>query len=66
MPLVMRCDLSDYDSETGTCVAPYWATESGGLLPPLPVADALVLTSLLLGIGATAYGLKLVRRFLWR
>lgn len=66
MSLVMRCSLPDYDSETGTCAAPYWGTESGGFLPPLPVADALVLVSALLGLGALAYGLKFVRRYLWR
>lgn len=66
MSLVMRCNLPDYDSVTGSCAAPYWATESGGFLPPLPVSDALTLTSALIGLCAIAYGLKLVRRYLWR
>lgn len=66
MSLVLRCELPDYNSTTGECAAPFWATESGGFLPHLPVADALALTQALLYLGALAFCFKFLRRFLLR
>ena len=62
--LVQACPLDQYDTATGTCAAPIWI-EQPGLLPPLPVEQGLLVSGAMISVVAGAWGLKLVRRFIW-
>lgn len=63
---VQACAEPDFDIQTGTCANPYWSTNSGGFPPPLPVADAMELTTALLLLCSIAFGFKFLRRFISR
>jgi len=53
----------EYDAAGNTCTVQAWVDQPG-LLPPLPVAQGLQLSGLMVAIAASAWGFKAVRRFL--
>lgn len=64
MHIVQSCALADFDVETQTCMEPQWIAQPG-LLPPLSVADGLLMSSAMITVISTAWGLKALRRYIW-
>lgn len=62
---VASCKIEDFDPLTNVCSEVLWVYREG-LLPSLPVADALVLGSAVVGIWTLGFGFKLLRKFIFR
>lgn len=63
MPLTLSCPVDQFNVETSECAAPVWVDQSV-LLPPLPAAQGLELSGLMIGIVATAWAFRAVRLFI--
>lgn len=64
--LYQACALDDFDTQTGVCSHPVWVDAAPGLLPPLSVADGLLISSAIVGVWAVGFGFKIVRKFIFR
>lgn len=58
MALVAQCAEGAYNATTGECSSIVWVEDSGGLIPPLPVADAVQISMAIAGMWIVA--------FIWR
>lgn len=56
--------VTNPDGSTGACTAQAWVDQPG-LLPALPVDSGLLIASTMITTCAAAWGLKMVRRFIW-
>lgn len=63
MPYVQACTA--FDAATQTCTAQAWVVLPT-FLPPLSVNDALSLVAVIGVLWASAYGLRMVSRMVWR
>ena len=64
MHILQACSIADFDVATQTCMAPQWIAQPG-LLPPLSVADGLLISGAMITVISTAWGLKALRRYIW-
>lgn len=65
MTLVRACPIDQFDRETGTCAHEVWIDQPA-LLPPLSAVDGLQVSAVMVTVIASAWALKLVRRFIWQ
>ncbi|MGN7725122.1 hypothetical protein ACTJIL_04840 [Luteimonas sp. 22616] len=62
-PLVLACDVADYNATTYECAAPYF-TEQTTVLPALSIEDAQLIGAAVAYLLAIAFVFRLLRKFL--
>lgn len=62
-PLVLACEVVDYNATTGECAAPFY-TEQTTVLPALSIEDAQLIGSAIAYLLAIAFVFRLLRKFL--
>lgn len=63
MTILRACEVGQYDAGTDTCAQEVWIQQPG-VLPPLPAAQGLQLSGLMIAIVATCWAFRHVRLFL--
>ena len=65
MTYTATCQQYDFDPLTNTCRYIQWVQESG-VLPPLSINDAMLISGLIAGLWVSAYCFKFIRKFLFK
>ena len=58
---VLVCDEVNYDAQTGTCSAPYYAPQPS-LLPELSISDGFTISVAIIALWAVGFGIRAIRR----
>ena len=64
MSIVMTCPESSFNPVTGVCDNPVWVSQPS-LLPPLSAEEGLIISSAMITACASAWALKIIRRYIW-
>ncbi|ABS31640.1 TPA: hypothetical protein UN285_000008 [Stenotrophomonas maltophilia] len=59
--LVLHCKASDFDAATGQCAHPFYGP-APILLPPISVADSLVISCSIAGMWGVGFMIRQARR----